>query len=240
LKKQENHIELIEKYLEGKLDKKELDNFEKELKTNVEFANKVELYKKAIQALQNEGLRSQLKEYHNELFNEADKGKKINWKLYMGIAASLLLLIASIYIFTNNTVSNKELSTAYFEPYPNLVTTRSNTVANFEKAMESYSNGNYKKAIQTFDKISKNEHIYNDVLFYKAISYLALNKPTETILLFEQLNGVEKYNEQLTWYLAISYLKLNDAENARKQFLKIKKNNYKFTQAQDLLEQLSD
>jgi len=240
LKKTENHIELIEKYFEGKLDKDALSNFEKELETNAAFANEVELYKKAVRGLQDEGLRSQLKEYHNELFSTDDKGKKANWRFYLSIAASLVLLITSIYVFTNRATSYENLFTAYFEPYHNLVTTRSNTTTHFEKALESYSQGNFEKAIQAFDKISEKKQVYNDVLFYKGISYLALDMPTEAILLFKQLKNNKQYNEQLAWYLALSYLKLNDAENARKLLVQIGTKNYKFTQAQELLEQLED
>lgn len=240
MKKQENYIELIELYFQRKLDKKASDNFEKELKTNAKFADEVELYKKAVQGVQNEGLRSQLKEYHNKLFNEADKGKKINWKFYIGVAASLLLLIASIYIFTNKTISNKELFIAYFEPYPNLVTTRNNATTHFAEAMESYSNGNFEKTILAFDKIDKNKTLNNQVLFYKGISYLALDNPSKAIVLFKQLANHKQYNEQLAWYLAMAYLKLNNAENARKQLIQIGEESYKYAETQELLEQLKD
>ncbi len=240
MKKTEIHIELIEKYIEGKLDHKAFENFEKELKVNISLAQQVEQYKKVIRGLKEEGLRSQLKEYHNELFNKPKTPRKIKWYYYAGVAASVLLLISSIYILFIRPVSSKKLYDTYFEPYPNLVTTRSNSTTKFERAMENYSHGYYKKAIVIFSEISQTDSVYIEALYYKGISLLALDLPSEAINTFEQLKNNEPYKEQLAWYLAMAYFRHNDIENTRKQLLKIEERSFKYTEAQELLEQLKD
>lgn len=231
-------IETIEKYLEGKLEKTELEAFEKELTINAELAEQVEIYKSAIDELSNEGLRAHLKDIHNDLFIEPKN--KQRWLYYIVIAASVLLLITFGYLFTNRTLSNETLFTTYFDPYPNLITTRNNDTSPFGKAMESYSHHKYEKAIQAFKEVSKNKQTFEDLIFYKGISYLALSLPNEAIPLFEQLEDLEQYKEQITWYMAMTYLQLDEIENTRKRLLQIEEGSFKYAEAQELLEQLDE
>jgi hypothetical protein len=179
-------------------------------------------------------LKIQLKGFHKEIFEQP---KKKNRRLYyLGIAATFLIIACTIYLFKFNSISNQDLFTAYFEPYSNLVTTRDNLPSKLRKGMESYSQGDFEKAIVTFNEIGVNEEAYNDMLFYKGMSYLALDLPNETIKSFLLIKT--SYEEQLVWYSAMAFLNLDDTENTRKQLVKIKKNSFKYTEAQQLLEEL--
>ncbi|MEO9802789.1 MAG: hypothetical protein ABJF04_06060 [Reichenbachiella sp.] len=232
-----NDIARIERYLEGKLDSGEHQAFEKELETNTELAELVVLQKDIVDGVVSEGLKRQLKQYHTELFERPNK--KSRW-YYIGAAASLALLVTSIYLFFDRSTSNEELFVAYFDPYPNLVTTRGNITNNFKKGMENYSNRNYNEAILDFEEIDKNEPEYTEMIFYKGVSHLALNQPTKAVELFEQFRDFGEYNEQAIWYLGMGYLKLGNIENVQKQLLQLKFGDFKYREAQELLEQLGD
>lgn len=238
MKEEFHDIEVIEKYLEGNLEGKRKEAFEKELRVNSELVEQVELYKKAIDELSNEGLRTHLKDIHNDLFMKSKN--KQRWPYYLGVAASVLLLITFGYLFTNRGLSNETLFTTYFEPYPNLISTRNDAKTPFGKGMGNYSNHKYESAIQAFEEVSEDEQTSQDLVFYKGISYLALSLPNKAILSFEQVEHTTQYEEQLTWYLAMAYLKLDDVENTQKQLLKIQENSFKYAESIDLLKQIED
>lgn len=232
-----NDIERIEKYVEGKLSLEETRAFAKELCDNTDLVSEMQAYQKAVKGIRDYGLKAELRTYHQEFFEKLANKRILYWKYISGIAASVIIIIGLVYILLFQSLSNSELFTRYFEPYPDIITTRNVDNSNLAKGLKSYSSGEYEMAITIFNSLPPTDPDYTTALFYMAISYLAITQPQIAIDSLEKLNRIDKtYQEQVHWYLALSYLKLDDTKSAKKQLMKIEEKHFKYIEAQELLD----
>jgi hypothetical protein len=107
------------------------------------------------------------------------------------------------------------------------------------KAFIAYEDGDYKKAVQLFSELYKeNEASY--YLFYKANALLKLGNSQQAIISLKQhLKAQDSLTEKSNWYLALAYLKENDIANAKKVLKSISnKKGYNSKKAQELLQKL--
>lgn len=156
--------------------------------------------------------------------------KKTNWML----AASVIFFmgIISTY-FINKPDSTETLYEAYFSPYPNIIApiTRYETgKSQKEIAFENYELKNYETASLLFDEmLSKNINQEPELLFYKGISLMEMNKMDEAIAIFsENILTNTSWNDENLWYLTLAYIKSNNIELAKKTLLQLSNENENF------------
>ena len=218
-----NH-DLIDRYFENSLSPREQKLFNDLLQDNSEFKEEFQFQKdlkKVIASKQQEDLKSTL----IEIESRAQKSSilMILPKKWM-IAASLLIL-ASIGTWGVKSVyfpSNEAIYADYFEPSRNTVqpVVRGENLNTIEyRAFVAYEAQNYHKAINLFNSVKNPDVAYID--FYKALSYLALNKSEEAIELLKPLSyknslagKSEGFDKKARWYLALAYVNMDDEENA--------------------------
>lgn len=136
------------------------------------------------------------------------------------IAASIALIAGLTYVLIPTpTISNQDLFTQNFQPYPNVVhpiVRGEETQEAKTKAFVAYQNGAYTSAIALFAELYI-ETKDPDYLFYQANALLQLNKGREAIpLLQNHLVTADSLKEKSAWYLAMAYLQIDDTENAKK------------------------
>lgn len=222
-----NNIELIDKYFENSLTPKEQNSFNDLLQNDKEFKTEF-LFQKDLQKViainRREGIKQDLQQFEKE-FQKKTKGTFFNKWL---IAASIALLIGFGLWFVKDSYfpSNEQLYAQNFEPYRNIVQpiVRGESPKTIEySAFVAYENKDYHKAINLFNSVTNPNE--TSIQFYKAMSFLSLNKTDDaiqTLLPIATLKEVESssknFTEMANWYLGLAYLKNDNLEKALSQF----------------------
>lgn len=241
-------IELIEKYLEGKIQGDEIKNIEDRLDADLDFKKLYDDTKILIEGIKQTGS----KETHQNLRNLDSTLPEIKlpsktlplWKSkrFIGIAASVIILaVASILvIYLNKPVDNKAIFAEYFEVYPNVVKpqkrSETNQLSLEERAFRSYESLDFELAIELFEKsLVLNQP--TELKFYLGVSYLAMNDAKQSAEIFKEI--VEERNvfeNQALWYLGLCKLLLEEEDEAKNIFTDISKSNSSYkSRAENIL-----
>lgn len=261
MKDSTNDIQLIEKFLEGKMTGEEKKEFETRLNQDQSFQAMMTDLRMLVEGIKTSAAQTAREEKIDRLkffaeINEIENGETLETlvaeakvvplyrKPWMLAAASLLILASlTAYFMREQTPLNEKLYTAYFEAFdsPGSSMTRGGEISVITpktQAYEAYDNGNYKVAAQLFEKIIKEkEDAVSQLCLGNA--YLAQNDLANAEKTFIEL--VARHGELITqakWYLALTYLKENKMERAKSTLWEISKSSTYGEKAQKLLEEL--
>lgn len=236
--------ELVDKYLQNRLNEEEQILFDSLLKEDAEFRSEVQ-FMEDVQAVSRQedelSFREQLSNFEKESNKQSSAGNYTKWL----VAASIVLVVSLSYVFwPKPQESMEQIFVEHFEPYRNVIqpVVRGEEQQKNEKqlAFQYYEQRKYDKAIVLFDKLysTSKEPYY---LFYKANALIQLNRAKEAIPLLEaHLKTKDTLAEKSPWYLAMAYLKMNDKNNTKKWLkLVVKQQKYKADTAQKLLSSLN-
>ena len=224
----EYDIELIDLYLRGKLDTQLREKFELRLKEDSDFKSFVEAQREVILGLKVDAFGEDVRAY----LGSKKTTKTINFKPWIltGIAASIVVIVSVIYLFA----PHEDLFHQYFEPYPDLISNR--TTSDGSDAMFYYSSGKFAPAIASFDK----KEVLNDhEKFYQGISYLAIDKTDQAKKVFSDLLITDRA-PYAKWYLSLCYLKEHNHEKTIRSLQGIHKDEYNYTKATQIIEELTN
>lgn len=147
------------------------------------------------------------------------------------IAASLILFLIL------NKGDNQNNFDQYFTHYDEILTTRFNTEADYNDAIEAYSNRQYKKALGLFQEIPQ-EAMTDELKFYAGVSALGSEEVNQAINLFETI-GIEptnRYYQQTKWYLALSYWQAGQTDKGLAILMNLSPNEFKYKEAQKVIQ----
>lgn len=237
-----NRESLLYHYFSNSLTKAQEEQLQELLRTDVEFAIQFEFesnLKRVAKEKRHHDLKSKLNRFEAETVSE-DILRKPNFS-YLKIAASILILIAAGW-FGYHNFSGTDYSNLYAEnynTYPNTVytITRSDTINSLEReAFVAYEVEDYELALEKFKTLESKD----DFNFYRAQSYLKLNKEEEAKLLFEKvILQNNRFVAESHWYMALIYIKEKDKDMALGYLDDLVTNyNYKKTDANKLIEKL--
>ena len=212
----EQEFDFIERFFEGQLNAKELEEFERIKAEDLGFALRVTQYREIIDGIQT---------YHQQDFmqkleaweNESSEAKtfKIN-PVYLKAAAAIILLIIPLGIWLATlSPSYHSLYDQYYQPYPDVVSSRSQD-NQLQEAMKAYNEKNYNQAILFLQK-QLNQEEEPMVKLYLAEAYLATNQWQQARDLFLQLKNGSNYGDLSGWRLALINLQLENIDQAKKQ-----------------------
>lgn len=139
------------------------------------------------------------------------------------IAASILIIISSIFYFTGNS-KDENIFDKYFEAYPNITSiSRGNeSYSQLQSVMILYSSGDFKSFLEKSRSIIST--FPNDTLkFYRGVAFLASDEIEKGIQSLSSLANVKNgfYNEA-NWYTALGYIKIDEGKKAVQYLNKIK------------------
>jgi tetratricopeptide (TPR) repeat protein len=213
--------ELINAYLDGRLDPKDQKLLEDMIAQNPEYRSEVEAHRKvkaAITLAERENLKSFL-----DTLQPAESTNKSAWKSWTlsGVAASTLVLVGYFLWTTLSMSPGEKLYTRHFELYPNLVapTTRGVQTEDLKaKAFLAYDNGEFELAAARFEEL-KSQPNSEYALLYLGICHLELGRPEKAIpnLLLISANPNSPSQEVAAWYAALGYFKLNMLDKGKAQ-----------------------
>jgi len=228
---EENDIELIDQYLRGELSETEAEEVRQRLVQEKDFAQLYEdlsHIQKGLEQVSIEAAWEVIQQTESEL---ADSGgtdaQRFNWKLWLSVAASLVLVAVTWVLLLTNTTPEK-LYAEYFEVYPNVEapiyrdSAQADSLTVKDLAFRRYADEDYDMAIELFESIVNPDE---GTRFYLGMSYLTKGEAKKAATIWEPLSKeAVDYKTQVQWYLALAWLKLDEVEKAR-QMLEILANS---------------
>ena len=228
----------IERFIKGEMDEQEVMNFNHRLENDPEFK---ELYlatlaaHKVVEEAGREELKYNMWSYENTA-RKKPKVRKLKWQSLISIAASVFIFFVAYTFFDRGgNMTASEVFDTYYEPYSPPSVLRDNSgggSANWNKAVQHYSAGNFEEALRYFEIAEDNIH-FTVVEFYQGMSYLQLDYPDYSDALY-YLNEVRLeesvYKEQANWYYGLTLLKKglrNEAEEVFKQIARERTYNHR-------------
>lgn len=246
------YYNLIEKFLDGKLNKKEINNFREMLVINEELKKALNLVTEVDQYLgdlDEANFRNELE----KIIRKESRTNKIFFRKFLlspltKYAASIILLIA-VAIFLNNYIipdKSTRLYNKFYQPYEYSIVARSKENSDLNKefinALKEYNSGNYKNAVHYFDQVLKKDSQYIIAGLLIAICYIEQEETTRAKTMLSEIISIDNYllNETASWYLAMCFIKENDFSNAVIVLKELTSyNNYYQTNAQRLLNRIN-
>ena len=223
-----DEMELLIRYMDGELTEEERTTTEKMLQQNTSLQERYENLIASKEAIRSQGLKERVQALHQEFHqqNKATETAKVIkpssfGKIFMRIAAVLILVVAGYFAYEYSTTNNQTLYAENFVSYQLPVTRGEQQTDEIESL---YNAKDYAAVINAVNK--KPQKTQKD-FFLKAQSYLQTNNAIAAIASFkivEELNytSKEKYFEQETdYYLALAYIKANDIDAAREKLKRI-------------------
>lgn len=203
------HTQLLERYFDGLLSPKEIEELNQLRQTDEAVQQEFELFEKAHQAVKLStviALKSEIKEIHQNM--GTTKPSKVIPLIRLGIAASVLCILG--IAFYAQRYSNQNLYEKAFSPVGDYVTNMDSDLSELEKAMSLFDQQQFDRASLAF------ENIYLETgdqvaLFYAGHSHYQAGELHQAIESLEKISN--SYRSEAQWYAALAYLKMDDTQN---------------------------
>jgi len=228
----------IDKYLDGELTGKALEDFEAALKSDPKLAAKVKLHQRIPEAIMEQEVVN-LEEKMKAIFSEATEesaptpAKMFTIRRIMMIAASVLFLIIAGWWTALNlgSTSTEQLFADYMSSPPNLVPSelsrlrdtsdqsQKQEIINLWKQFdELYQGENTKTALETLDSIRFLDPEFKDYdqsAYYYALGLIQLQNENseEALIAFERIAS-DPNNDMARWYYALTLILLERSTEA--------------------------
>jgi len=238
MKRTQELFENIESYLKHDLTEEARSAFEQELQQDPALAKEVELHK-ALQVLQEPNHVLQFREAFAKVKEEAKTNnvtqestavrkeapvRQLNWRLPVGIAASLLLLVTLVILVTNpnKPSTNNELLAGFYEPYPlNLTVRNGNNMPQQPQSINGAANAayaakRYDTAILLWSQLAATQELPVLSRLYMGSALIALDSAEGAITQLDRfLQDTTALLNDAKWYLALAYIKNDQLSKAR-------------------------
>ena len=257
----------IDDYLSGAMSTSEKEIFEERLRADPLLAEELKLQKDMLTIYDDEGwlegekdtlktkeatelksffesdeadnLKSTISEVISE--NRSNSQNKTFW--FIGIAASIAVLISvSLFVFKDTNYDELYASYVHIDEIPSLVTRGDDINKLLENAQLLFEDKKYQKATESFKEYHEKETSIDPLSYiYNGIAYTELNKFNEALAQFELLrNSNTLQSKKANWYKALVFLKQKKKRKLKDvlQTILLDKSNYKYREAQELLEKI--
>lgn len=242
-----NQTEMIALYLQGELGGKELEQFNARLATDDTFKREVEVQRAIVKNITHAGrqeLKSQLKQYHQQIANETDasafedttmskaiKDDPFKNRLRLAkrkrvrllLAASIVTALTAVGLGYYTYLSPENIFNDQFTPYTMRTMRGSSPSADIISLYREHDYDNYLAQYQAREIKSLQE------MFLAGNAYLIKAQPARAIQCFRQVMTEnethtvddQRYYEDSEYFLALAYLKNNEPDKADAVFKKI-------------------
>ena len=213
--------ELIQKFLDGKLDSEGLREFEKEMEKNPELDKEVKGLQEIELGLRSAGVdkfKTEVKAWETE-YQDSQSGNETKVRslsVYFSIAASVaVLLVAGIYFMSSRTVDYQTLYADNFTPYEDMVLVRGEGDEALSSGMTAYNAQQYELAIQKLTSYVDQFPGHYGVALYIGISQMELNNYSDALTNFELAQKDPMFKQQAQWYQALLFIKSEQLDKAK-------------------------
>lgn len=244
----EQYIELIENYVEGKMNSVERRDFEAKINKSAELKREVADFRMMRETITRQS-RLELKEEFRLLDREQNGEKKrpvISWRLFSSIAASLIILITAGSLFFYAQRPAEKIFDQFYATYPNVVSSiqRGDGKSDLRsQAFALYEDKMYKQSLKKFQRLIDQGVQEPEVSLYFGLTLLELDHSKDALRNFDAVisDQPNKYEEQALWYAALASLKLNKIDQSKKYAKQLlDKRGFYSAKARELLTALED
>ena len=260
-----NDMELVERFLSGKLTDEEKKELAQRQDEEMNFNKLIQDMDRMVEGIKHEGQKTSIEEkikklkesslseenVEKEQDDEQTPGAKTisifsraSMHVRYAVAAAVVLLVVSTVVIINNgnLVTQPDLYAEYFEPFdsPGSGLTRSGQTAITVKAQayEAYDAENYSEAIKFFQQaLAMKDEAIMDLCLANAFMQENEHQKAEERLL-HMLSEHTDLVTQTKWYLALAYLKQEKLERARATLWEISDSSTYGDEAKKLLDDL--
>ncbi|PHN07338.1 tetratricopeptide repeat protein [Flavilitoribacter nigricans] len=255
-----DQLELISRFFYYELDQEELADFEKRVAEDEQLERRMSGY------LEMETLVSQTTHAEPEVLEKKQafqrqlrsgtstvpqKGKMRPLRFLIGIAATLLLLIAAWLVLPDlGGSSNEALALEYWEDSNKITFSdlrsendRSDTETALLEASRLFDEGQYPEALDRLSGIAADDSLYVNAVLLRAESQTAMGRFEPAVANYQTILDTpgSVFRDAALWFQALSYLQLNEVGSARRNLSAIIDEGYPLAgKATELLEQLKD
>jgi len=242
------HSATIEQYLANEMAPSERVAFKKELKSNPELAEELQLSQNIDSAL----MRDDIIDLRQKLIAAIDASKVVKAEVpvvrmytrkWWYAAASLVALVAvaaTLYLQTPSRITNDSLFSQYYNSENIIDQTRGDQ--NIVEAVIKFQQKDFASASQLFKSILDKDNTNIAVWFYYGIANIETKNYDNSIKAFTTIikQNDNLYIEHAEWYLGLCYLKNNQKDKAIDQFVVVASNpdNFHRQEAKNILEKL--
>ena len=237
------NFDKIKKYHEGKLSKKELDSFKKEIENKPVFKSEVEDYLQLLdgfEAIKISEFEKQLKVWAKDFSKNPEKEKVENpkispwWKPVYLVAASISILLMGLFIWNYTSPKKQDAYSFAEKKYIPLAIdiNRSKTthLTSLQMAKEDFINKNYLKCIDELNVFYPKDSLYPFAQYLKGHAAFKAKSYDQSIQIFNNLltNPKAKNNpkinlENAEWTMLLATYKkylLQPSPTEKKKLLK--------------------
>jgi tetratricopeptide (TPR) repeat protein len=236
-------MEMIERYLNDELTAEEKLQTEQRMSVDPEFKRRLEVFREYQQMHSKEqvSFRELLQEVERE-YLQSKKPRKKYWLIAASVSTICLLAVV-YFLFLNPSPQPEALYAQYFSPPADNLTVRGDQGRQLlNEAMALYNDQQFAEALQRFESWQGQHPDSIPVIFYSAMSHMALGDMQPAIVQLEQIGqSMESgpYKVAARWYLALAYLKNEKTGESRKILLDLAEGSSSYAaKAQQLLGEL--
>lgn len=213
--------EILMRYLDGEMDGAEKETFESQLQTDNALKQRLESLKVAIASVHQYGTAEKVRSVHSEMMQELSsvhkEGKVVPMRKFvkysLAVAASVIIILVGVNIFTSSQPSSDKLYNEAFVDY-DVSGVRGNE--NQTDIVKLYQNRNYSAVTEK----AKAQNLAQKDSLLIGLSFLQQSKLTDAINWFKAISVQSSTKDDAEFYLALAYLKnknFNEALNLMEQ-----------------------
>jgi len=185
------------------------------------WSRKVETVREFILGVEEAEMREKLKGFHKGLDSNspAKSAKVFQFRPWMAIAASLILIIGIAFWMYIKSDPYAEIYANNYHPDPGLITAMGPAEDyDFQIGMVDYKNEQYEKAIGSWNQLIADRPDNDTLQYFLGAAYHATNNLTKAKEYYQQVlgNSASTFAAEAEWYLALIFLKEGDKEAAIK------------------------
>lgn len=241
-------IEKIERYLNDELQPQEHKDFEKQLQTDVELKNALQLYNSIDNTMKEreptgdeKKLEKTLQQLNRKYILQEGNLRKVNFKRWLAAAAAVLIIVfAAVYFLSQDRLSAEELYAGFAVHAPLKIQLRGDAADSLAGiAADKFNDKHYYEALPLLQQYLQLQPGDIQLKFAEGVSQLELDNYTEAEKIFSVIAaGKTGYTEAGGWYLALTALKQKDIPQCRSRLEAIPQTSSWFTKARELLKKL--
>ncbi|MCF8301666.1 MAG: CDC27 family protein [Bacteroidales bacterium] len=163
---------------------------------------------------------NRIKENYQQKGNDTPSHRRLrSGKGWINLTAAAIFLaiiiIAAYYIFTNP--NPQKIFSEHFNPYPNIITTKSDQHDELTQAMLYYDVHDYDSAAVMLEEVLVDDRTNVKAMFYLGNCYLAMSQSQKALHWFKTILESESTELFLPskWYLALAYIKQDKIDKAK-------------------------
>lgn len=216
--------EMIEDFLARTLPPDQIEELERQLSTDNDFAAKVATVKQVIAGIEAASFREKMDVWHSHI-DAGDTGSGggngqsfPNRKYFLAAASFLLLVSVGLAWLFLRPDANERLFATYYQPDPGLPTLMA--VSDdylFDKAMVSYKSEDYTEALDIWLALLDERPDSDTLHFFIGNALLADGQSEAAIPYFEQTAARENspFRKEAAWYLGLALIKAGRPAEAK-------------------------